>query len=89
MNIERGWKFNSADFSVQSHGVGHEYGSVTLIRAPDERARWHQMSDEDKDDEDGPPLYIVGHGVTIQEAITNANLAASHALPIIPAKETT
>ncbi len=39
-------------------------------------------SEEVKDSGDGPPLYIHGRGMTPEEALTNANLQASHAKPI-------
>lgn len=82
MNIEKGWRFLSADFSVQACGKDGVTGIVTFIRAPDERAAWHKMPEELKEDENGPPLYVIGHGMTLEEAVDYANTAAAHAKPI-------
>jgi hypothetical protein len=35
-----------------------------------------------KEDDNGPPLYVIGHGMTLEDAIISANLAAAHAKPI-------
>lgn len=82
MDIEEGWRFQSADFSVQAGGKDNATGVVTLIRSPEEKALWHQMNEDDKEDENGPPLYVVGHGMTLEDAIVSANLVAAHAKPI-------
>ena len=83
MVIEDGWKFHSADFSVQSHLGDNNNGQVVLVRSPSERKRWHKMSDRLKDDLDGPPLFVTGVGVTLKEAIENANKIARQAQPIV------
>lgn len=83
MNIEDGWRFCSADFSIQALGDDAATGSVLLVRDPSERDRWYQMSDDVKESDDGPPLYVIGHGMTIEDAIVSANLVAAHAKPII------
>ena len=80
MTIEEGWRFFSADFSVQANGKDKATGIVTLVRAPAEKTRWHKMPEEMKDD--GPPLYVIGHGMTLEDAINSANLSAAHAKPI-------
>lgn len=82
MNIEEGWRFHSADFSVQANGKDNATGIVTLVREPAEKARWHKMPEEIKEGEDAPPLYVIGHGMTLEDAIISANLAAAHAKPI-------
>lgn len=85
MNIEDGWRFYTADFSIQASGKVGKHGStgrVMLVRAPEEKARWNMLSDEEMDAPDCPELYIVGRGVTFEEAIANANLMASHARDI-------
>ena len=82
MNVEEGWRFQRADFSVQASGKDNATGFVTLVRAPAEKTRWHKMSEEMKEDDDGPPLYVIGHGMTLEDAIISANLAAAHAKPI-------
>ena len=82
MEIEAGWRFQSADFSVQASGKDSATGIVTLVRAPAEKARWHQMPEDLKEADNGPPLYMIGHGITIEDAIASANIAAAHAKPI-------
>lgn len=83
MNIEDGWLFWSADFSVQASGNGTEKGSVNLCRSPKQRKLWHKMPEGIYESDDCPPLIVSGRGVTFEEALTNANLAAAHAKPII------
>ena len=78
IQIEAGWRFMSADFSVQANGKDSASGFVTLVRDPDEKSKWHNLPEKIREDDDGPPLYVVGHGHTLNEAITNANLMASH-----------
>ena len=82
LKIVAGWCFMSADFSVQASGKYIATGSVTLVREPTEKAKWHKMTEEDKEDENGPELYVVGHGMTIEDAIRDANQKAVHAKPI-------
>ena len=82
IEVEKGWRFMSADFSVQAHGKIYSTGAVILIRDPEEREKWSGLSDEDREDENGPPLYVVGHGLTIEDAFMNANRAARRAKPI-------
>lgn len=82
MKIEDGWKFYSADFSVQAAGNERAKGRVMFVRSPEERARWIAMSDIERESEDGPPLYVIGEGLTIEDAIVTANMAAAHAKPI-------
>jgi hypothetical protein len=79
MNIEFGWRFHSADFSRQAAGE-IVTGVVILVRAPEEKKKWHLMSEEMKDEID---LFVNGHGETIEEAIIDANMAAAHARPIV------
>ena len=82
LKITDGWVFMSADFSVQAHGKSTATGFVTLVRSPSQRALWHAMPEEMKDDDNGPPLYIFGHGFTLDEAIQNAHKAAIRAKPV-------
>ena len=83
MNIEKGWRFCTADFSIQAAGRG-TIGRVMLIREPSEVAKWHLIPDEVREDEKlCPPLYMHGEGETLEEAITNANLGAAHARPVL------
>lgn len=78
MNIETGWAFCSADFSMQAAGKDTK-GGVLLVRDQHEKKKWHLMSEEMQDEIE---LYVNGFGETIEEAIMDANLAASHARPI-------
>ena len=81
MNIEDGWRFSTADFSIIAGG-GKIAGSVMLIRSPENLAKWMKLPDEIKEPDDCPPLHISGRGMTFEEAVCNANLKAAHALPI-------
>jgi len=63
-----GWCFLSADFSSQAMGKNC-YGTVIFIRDDDQRLLWHDLSEEDKEK---IPLYVEGNGVTIAEAIEEA-----------------
>lgn len=83
MNITHGWRFFSADFSVQANrGDDDVYGHVMLMREPTDRFRWHQMPEDAKAADDGPPLYVVGRGLTLEDAVHAANAAALRAKPI-------
>ena len=78
MQISPGWRFYAADFSVPERP-----GCATLVRQPDEVARWHKMPDDAKEDEDNcPPLFVSGRGMTFEEAIADANQIAENAKPI-------
>ena len=82
MKIEEGWNFYSADFSVQASGKQNAVGSVTLVRSPDDREKWNKLPDAVKEYDKSPELYVTGRGLTLEDALINANLAAAHALPI-------
>ena len=79
--VADGWSLNAADFSLQAAGQSN-VGRVTLIRSTKARALWHRLSDEARESDSGPPLYVYGTGKTIVEAIRNANIAAESALPL-------
>ena len=83
MKIADGWRFSSADFSLQT-GLGDEesMGFVVLVRAPDEKARWHQTTKEITEGDNEPPLFVVGSALTLEDAINDANLLAAKAKPI-------
>lgn len=81
MDIEKGWMFYSADFSINCDDQERD-GCVFLIRVEEDRARWHRMPDDLKDADDGPMLYVVGRGRSFEIALANANLNASKAIPI-------
>lgn len=84
MNIETGWRLNSADFSIQA--TGHDCnGWVQLVRDPESKKLWHKLPEHLQDD---VPLYVTGNGKTLEDAIISANnMAAAHAAPI-PEKDT-
>ena len=82
MNVQDGWRFYSADFSVQANSYVPMTGWVMLMRSPSEKAKWHKMPEKMKDDDNGPPLYVVGRGLTIEDAIISANQLAANAKPI-------
>ena len=76
MEIQTGWAFYSADFS--SVAVGKKsVGSVLFIRDIENKAKWHKLSDEVKELDEGPPLYVQGVGHTFEDAIANANAKAA------------
>lgn len=79
MNIEYGWAFHSADFSRQAAGETKK-GGVMLVRDQYEKKKWHLMSEEMQEKVE---LYVNGFGETLEDAIIDANLAASHARPIV------
>ena len=66
--IPEGWGFSTADFSLQANGIS-EFGGVMLVRTGADRAYWHFLDDEQKED---VPLYVSGIGRTVAEAIANA-----------------
>ena len=79
MKIEFGWRLLSADFSMQAMGK-IKTGSVTFIRDEEGSKKWHSLTDEIKDSEGCPQLYVCATGETIEDAIINANLMASRSL---------
>ena len=81
MNIEPGWRFNSADFSAVNFGR-HVFGRVTLVREPEDYDKWYEQDDEIRTSDDCPPLYVLGEGKTLEKAIANANMQARLAAPI-------
>jgi hypothetical protein len=81
MKIEKGWRFYSADFSINANEGNMYYGQVMFRRNSKNAKLWHLMSDELKDT--GPPLFVSGKGITLEEAIKDANKNARNAAPII------
>jgi hypothetical protein len=81
MEIEKGWAFNTADFSTVAAERPNATGGVTLIRDRENYNKWMGKYAGDANGEE-PELYVVGRGKTFEEAITNANLAAAHAKPL-------
>lgn len=78
--VQNGWRFCSADFSVQASGRNdHALGHVLLVREPEAKARWLRLSDEEHEDPNGPELYVQGKGLTLLEALQNANERAKNA----------
>ena len=78
MNIETGWRFYGADFSLQADGVSRQ-GRVQLVRDIDSRKLWHLLPDNLQDE---VLLFVSGVGTTIEDAMISANMAAAHAAPM-------
>ena len=76
--IPEGWRFYTADFSMQATGK-RNCGSVMLIRDEKGVAEWHKLPADLKESDDGPPLYLSGTGKTLQEAIEEASARAIEA----------
>ena len=66
-----GWVFYSADFSMPASGLG-PVGNVMFKRDIEGTKSWHALPDEQKEDEDGPPLYVSGRGASLYEALCDA-----------------
>lgn len=73
--VTPGWRFLSADFSVQALG-GREFGRVTLVRDPEQRTKWHALPEDQRDADDGPALYVSGLGKTLSHALQDACTSA-------------
>ena len=82
MAVADGWRFQAADFSIQAGGDDKACGYVRLVRCPEEKARWHKMREDMKDDVFGPPLYATGEALTFEAALGVANKMAASAAPI-------
>lgn len=81
--VPEGWRFSTADFSLMASGKKSK-GSVSLVRDPESRKAWHSMTDELKDADDGPELYVSGYGYTLAEAFADAANKANAAAPLPP-----
>ena len=81
MEIANGWKFYSADFSINV-GDPLRDGSVSLRRDPDGLQRWLEAVDKIDDADDYPALWVVARGLTLENAIINANLLAESTPPL-------
>lgn len=71
--LPAGWVLCTADASLQSSDPRRQL-SVLLIRDPAGKAKWHELSEEERE---ATPLYWAGVGMTINEAIRNARSAMS------------
>jgi hypothetical protein len=80
--VPDGWVFYTADFSRVAAGTCIR-GSVTLTRDTAEYMKWMKLTEEERE---YIPLYISGHGLTVQEAI---ECAAKYALLADAPKEIT
>lgn len=81
MDIEKGWRFNTADFSCLAAGRNKK-GYVQLIRDPENTKRWHKLPDEIIESNECPELHVYGYGFSFEEAVVNANFNASLSRPI-------
>ena len=77
--FENGWRFYTADFSLQAMGNQKSKGSVTLVRCSEQRAIWHKLPEDVIESDDCPELYVAGMGLTIEDAIADANDNARNA----------
>lgn len=67
--IQEGWRFYSADFSVLP-------GTVTLKRDDENTRRWRKLPKDALNEGTWPTLFVNGRGMTLSCAIANANKAA-------------
>ncbi len=75
MIVALGWRFYSADFSLNaSDHSGKTPGTVRLIRDTESRKVWHKLSDAEKEE---IPLFVTGRGVDFQCALRDANSIAN------------
>lgn len=81
LTVPTGWAFNAADFSCIANGNPIP-GNVTLVRDVEHRRYWHAMPEDLREADDGPPLYVVGRGMTLDEAMQDAIKKALEARPI-------
>lgn len=81
MDIEKGWCFYTADFSMQAAGRS-KTGRVMLCRDLAGVKEWHKLGDDLKDSDAAPPLFVQGTGVTVGEAVVDANQEAASAVLI-------
>ncbi len=85
LDIAKGWRFNTADFSIIASGKKTHRGSITLIRCPEDADKWRKLVADMDDidfDENAPHLYVNGYGWTFSEALADANTNASKIKPI-------
>jgi len=78
MRVEEGWRFSTADFSVDG-----QPGQVVLVRDTVQHERWCELLRvADGDLKELPPLFVRGTGMSFEDALVDANLAASHVEPL-------
>lgn len=81
LTVPAGWAFNAADFSCIAAGRPQP-GNVTLVRDATYKRYWHAMPEAMREADDGPPLYVVGRGMTLDAAMQDAITKALAARPI-------
>ena len=79
--LPKGWVFSTAYFSVRAFG-GNADGNETLVRNPAQRALWHKMPEHLKEADNGPPLFVTGTGMTLEQAFVDGEYKARRVLPI-------
>ena len=91
IEIEKGWRFLSADFSERAAHDNDANGGVLLVRDKESKAAWHRMHKDAYNSaeftDDGPKLYVYGSGKTIEAAVLSANTAARIAGPIVESSD--
>lgn len=74
MNIAIGWRFYSADFSLNAGDPARmAHGTVMLIRDPVQRESWNNMNDAQREEY---ALFVTGRGVDLHSALRDANSSA-------------
>lgn len=82
--IPSGWRFYSADFSVNAKDQRCP-GHVMLIRDPDGKAAWLSLPHEEREVIE---LYVQGKGLTFDAALSNAcEIALKSAPPQKPVSD--
>ncbi|ABL96801.1 hypothetical protein BcepF1.070 [Burkholderia phage BcepF1] len=80
MNIAKGWRFYTADFSVVARGDGlSRTGHVLLIRDAPNRAAWHKLPEHEQGI---VHLFVNGEGENVFDAIEDANSKAAKIPPL-------
>jgi hypothetical protein len=76
--IPAGWALCSADFSMQA-ADGSGDGSVTLVRAKEQRKLWHSLPEQIQELH---PLHVFGRGDAFDNALVAANKRAAALGPL-------
>ena len=76
MQVPEGWAFSSADFSINCLDFMRP-GNVMMTRVGRNRSAWYALDEAGRGNE---PLFVIGSGFTVQEAIADA-IANIHESP--------
>lgn len=78
-SLPAGWVFYKADFSIQAGVNPNQMGYVMLQRSKEEKDRWHEMNEEQRERID---LYVAGRGLTLPLAMADAVQSTSVTQPL-------